>query len=400
MTKGKNNKDNEVWVTLKQGGDTYNRYKVSDCGRVWDLKNNAEVAQVLTGKPQYMYVNIYKNGGKERKLRRVHNIVGWSFLGDPPTPEHTVDHIDQDKLNNHLNNLRWASRSKQMSNRSVAIICDDGAPLINKIKEYCKIYNEPTGSALSALRILYTKYEDFDLCIKYRQYFLKYGSSWSYEVTVKSGNTYLLVDLCEWFDLDFDTTRGLVLKGICFDDIVLGYVHTIPQDDYPHSIEYKGYWYKDKRQLNQYQGVVEYATFLERLRDGIPLEEALSYEHGKILIDGYYMTQHEHCERLSISHGRIAGLMNKHKISFEEAIKRPIVRVTKHSINGEVRTNHDWYEFFNMPKRTANTKLSKINKHTNVKNTFRDVLEDYKVDTSNMEIYPCDGEVVQYNKPL
>lgn len=399
--KNRNDKEDEVWAVLKQGGDTYNRYEVSNYARVWDLKNDTEVSQVITGKPQYLYVNLYKDCGKERTLRRVHNILGWSFLGDPPTPKHTVDHIDQDKLNNHLSNLRWASRRKQMSNRSNTVVCEDGELLVDKIINYCKEYNEDFDTTISSMYNLYKTYKDFKTCIKYRQYYLKYGSGWYYETTLKSGNTYKIAELCEMFDLDYKDTKERILSdGFTFEEVLYGYDFKLYNTEYHNSVEYNDCWYANKIQLNKLEGVVEYKTFLERLKNGIPLEEALSYENGKILLDGSYMTQQEHCERLCISHGRITGLMKKHKISFEESIKRPILRVTKHCINGEVKTNHEWYEFFNAPKRVANSRLAKINKHTNIKNTFRDILEFYKVDTSSMKIYPCDGVVVQFNIPL
>ena len=41
---------------------------------------------------------------------RVHRIVAYAFLGEPPTPEHVVDHIDTNRRNNRPNNLRWLTR--------------------------------------------------------------------------------------------------------------------------------------------------------------------------------------------------------------------------------------------------------------------------------------------------
>ena len=41
---------------------------------------------------------------------RVHIIVAIAFLGDPPTNEHVVDHIDTNRQNNRPENLRWLTR--------------------------------------------------------------------------------------------------------------------------------------------------------------------------------------------------------------------------------------------------------------------------------------------------
>ena len=41
---------------------------------------------------------------------RIHRIVATAFHGDPPTPEHVVDHIDTNRQNNRPVNLRWLTR--------------------------------------------------------------------------------------------------------------------------------------------------------------------------------------------------------------------------------------------------------------------------------------------------
>lgn len=41
---------------------------------------------------------------------RIHRIVATAFHGEPPTPEHVVDHIDTNRQNNRPENLRWLTR--------------------------------------------------------------------------------------------------------------------------------------------------------------------------------------------------------------------------------------------------------------------------------------------------
>lgn len=40
----------------------------------------------------------------------VHRIVATAFCGDKPSPEHVIDHIDTNRLNNRAENLRWVTR--------------------------------------------------------------------------------------------------------------------------------------------------------------------------------------------------------------------------------------------------------------------------------------------------
>jgi len=53
-------------------------------------------------------------GGQEHL---VHRLVAFLFIGDPPSQTHTVDHIDRNPQNNDAENLRWASRSEQNTNK-------------------------------------------------------------------------------------------------------------------------------------------------------------------------------------------------------------------------------------------------------------------------------------------
>jgi hypothetical protein len=57
----------------------------------------------------YLKVNIWKNG--KTKLTLVHRLVGECFIPNPENkPE--INHWDGNRLNNHISNLFWSTRSE------------------------------------------------------------------------------------------------------------------------------------------------------------------------------------------------------------------------------------------------------------------------------------------------
>ena len=61
----------------------------------------------------YCLVMIYNN--TRRKTIRVHRLVAQSFVPNPENkPE--IDHIDRNRQNNNVENLRWATKSENMLN--------------------------------------------------------------------------------------------------------------------------------------------------------------------------------------------------------------------------------------------------------------------------------------------
>jgi hypothetical protein len=45
---------------------------------------------------------------------KVHRIVAIAFLGHPPSQKHVVDHIDRDRTNNRIENLRWITNLENL----------------------------------------------------------------------------------------------------------------------------------------------------------------------------------------------------------------------------------------------------------------------------------------------
>ena len=116
--------DIEIWKTAIYDNIVYEGlYKVSNFGRILSLNyrntGKAELIESYEGTGGYLQVNLSKNG--KQKWCLVHRLVAQTFL---PNPENkpTVDHIDRNKLNNFVGNLRWADIELQNNNRDLSTI--------------------------------------------------------------------------------------------------------------------------------------------------------------------------------------------------------------------------------------------------------------------------------------
>ena len=68
--------------------------------------------------PTNHYMVIRFGFGKGLYTTSVHVLCALAFLGERPSPNHTVDHIDRQKNNNRSDNLRWCTRLEQGQNQS------------------------------------------------------------------------------------------------------------------------------------------------------------------------------------------------------------------------------------------------------------------------------------------
>lgn len=96
--------EDEIWCPIKGYGGLY---QVSDQGRVRSLKFGKElILKSARDKGGYLMVAICKNG--EQKTYRIHRLVAQTFIPNPDNlPE--VNHKDEDKTNNSVQNLEWCS---------------------------------------------------------------------------------------------------------------------------------------------------------------------------------------------------------------------------------------------------------------------------------------------------
>lgn len=91
----------EVWKDCK-GYEGF--YQVSNLGRVWSVRSQS----YLTGCPDkdgYLRVNLTAKNGKT-KTEKIHRLTAIAFIPNP-TGLPVVNHKDQNKQNNNINNLEW-----------------------------------------------------------------------------------------------------------------------------------------------------------------------------------------------------------------------------------------------------------------------------------------------------
>lgn len=82
----------------------YNGYSISKNGDIWSDISNKFLSPTI-GSTGYMHVVLYRN--KKKTTHRIHVLVAMTFLGHNPCGyKKVVDHIDNDKLNNSLENLQ------------------------------------------------------------------------------------------------------------------------------------------------------------------------------------------------------------------------------------------------------------------------------------------------------
>lgn len=104
--------ENEVWKEIKN----YPQYEVSNCGRVRSLKRKApHILKACMSSCGYLCVTLSKEG--KVKTFPIAKLVAEAFIPNPDNlPE--IDHINRNKTDNCIENLRWVSRAEQVANKT------------------------------------------------------------------------------------------------------------------------------------------------------------------------------------------------------------------------------------------------------------------------------------------
>jgi hypothetical protein len=94
----------------------FENYSVSNLGKV---RNNAtdRILKPSIGGDGYYIVSLRSDGIKFTK--KIHKLVGDAFIQNPLNKK-CIDHIDNNRLNNNIANLRWVSQQENQMNSKLS----------------------------------------------------------------------------------------------------------------------------------------------------------------------------------------------------------------------------------------------------------------------------------------
>jgi hypothetical protein len=111
----------------------FNKYTIDTNGIVRSKKTD----KIITRKSNNR-VGIRDDDSKQRYIQ-VGRAIASTFIGRPPTPDHTVDHKDLDLNNDILDNIRWLCATGQFDDQDrpktkkpAYVIVKDGVCIIGR----------------------------------------------------------------------------------------------------------------------------------------------------------------------------------------------------------------------------------------------------------------------------
>ena len=173
----------EIWKDI-EGYE--NLYQVSNFGNVKSYYSEKILKQV-TQNVGYKCVNLYKN--KISKTYLIHRLVAQAFIENPQNLP-CINHIDEDKTNNRVENLEWCNQQYNNNyanhNEKLSKSLYENEKLSKKIEQYTKngVYVNTYLSSLDAERKTGISSTGINRCCNNVKYYKTAGGYvWKYKQT-------------------------------------------------------------------------------------------------------------------------------------------------------------------------------------------------------------------------
>lgn len=125
-------------IYLKEIEGYEGRYYISPCGKVWSNRGKGRFLKPASTDSGYLMVNLLGNN------HYIHRLVAQAYLNNTDKlPQ--VNHKDEDKSNNHVDNLEWCSHqynTEYSHAKTYQFICPDGQLIeVFNLRKFCRENN-------------------------------------------------------------------------------------------------------------------------------------------------------------------------------------------------------------------------------------------------------------------
>jgi hypothetical protein len=143
----------------------YSSYLIYPDGRVFSKKSNRFLKQTLQTQG-YLAVEMRAFG--KRYCKRIHRLIGEHYIPNPDNKP-TIDHMNRDRSDNRIENLRWATMEEQRHNQRKYSTNTSGHRHI----QYCKTHKKWKFNHTRPYKNRYFKSKIDAICYKFI-FLLKY----------------------------------------------------------------------------------------------------------------------------------------------------------------------------------------------------------------------------------